>query len=89
MHRVQGGEASVPEWQGMPPALFFSVRVLHDVFGAYYSHPTAWNEIGYGGPASPRGYLRLGINRRDSWEAEERPNEVLRAAAAQRELAAK
>ncbi|GFG68542.1 gluconate 2-dehydrogenase subunit 3 family protein [Mycolicibacter senuensis] len=27
---------------------------------AFYSHPWAWNEIGFGGPAYPRGYLRLG-----------------------------
>ena len=27
---------------------------------AFYSHPWAWNEIGYGGPAYPQGYMRLG-----------------------------
>ncbi|MGH2865435.1 MAG: gluconate 2-dehydrogenase subunit 3 family protein [Solirubrobacteraceae bacterium] len=27
---------------------------------AFYSHPWAWNEIGFGGPAYPRGYMRLG-----------------------------
>ena len=26
---------------------------------AFYSHPWAWNEIGFGGPAYPRGYMRL------------------------------
>ncbi len=41
-----------------------------DICGAYYSHPFAWNEIGFGGPASPRGYVRMDFNRRDPWEAE-------------------
>ena len=35
----------------------------------YYSHPKAWNEIGFGGPASPRGYVRLDGDRPDPWEA--------------------
>lgn len=26
----------------------------------FYSHPWAWNEIGFGGPAYPRGFMRLG-----------------------------
>ena len=30
------------------------------VLAAFYSHPWAWNEIGFGGPAYPRGYMRLG-----------------------------
>ncbi len=39
---------------------FLTAHVIHDVVGAYYAHPTAWNEIGWGGPACPRGYVRLG-----------------------------
>jgi hypothetical protein len=27
---------------------------------AFYAHPWAWNEIGFGGPAYPRGFMRLG-----------------------------
>jgi len=30
------------------------------ILSAFYSHPWAWNEIGFGGPAYPRGYMRLG-----------------------------
>jgi hypothetical protein len=37
----------------------------------YYAHPQAWDEIGFGGPASPRGYVRMGFNRYDPWEAVE------------------
>ena len=35
---------------------------------AFYSHPWAWNEIGFGGPAYPRGYKNLGLDRREPWE---------------------
>jgi gluconate 2-dehydrogenase subunit 3-like protein len=38
---------------------------------AYYSHPHAWNEIGFGGPAYPRGYKNLGLDRREPWEVED------------------
>jgi hypothetical protein len=55
----------------MPAAVFFHNRLLHDVVAAYYAHPIAWNEIGFGGPASPRGYVRLNYDRRDPWEASE------------------
>ena len=64
----------------MPSKLFFDKRVVHDIAGAYYGHPTAWNEIGFGGPASPRGYVRLDANRRDPWEAAEgKPGEETKA----------
>ncbi len=53
----------------MPPAEFFRLSVLRDIVGAYYSHPTAWSELGFGGPASPRGYVRMDFDRRDPWEA--------------------
>ena len=45
--------------------------MLHDIVSAYYAHPTAWSEIGFGGPASPRGYVRMDFDRRDPWEAAE------------------
>jgi Gluconate 2-dehydrogenase subunit 3 len=35
---------------------------------AFYSHPWAWNEIGFPGPAYPRGYLNLGAGSRERWE---------------------
>jgi hypothetical protein len=60
-------------WSGMPPAQFFRQRLLHDIVLAYWSHPTTWNEIGWGGPASPRGYVRMGYDERDPWEAAEAP----------------
>jgi hypothetical protein len=43
--------------------------VMRGVLSAFYSHPWAWNEIGFGGPAYPRGYARLGPGQREHWEA--------------------
>jgi hypothetical protein len=58
-------------WGNLPAGGFFRHHLLKEVVGIYYSHPVAWSEIGYGGPASPRGYARLGPDERDPWEAEE------------------
>ena len=69
--KMEKGELAAAAWGDMPCRLFFSARVVHDIVAAYYAHPTSWNEIGFGGPASPRGYVRLGIDRRDPWEAAE------------------
>jgi hypothetical protein len=35
---------------------------------AFYSHPAAWNEIGFAGPAYPRGYKNTGVDRREPFE---------------------
>ena len=67
----QRGELNDPVWGDMPPAEFFNKRLLHDIVAGYYAHPTGWSEIGYGGPASPRGYVRMDYDRRDPWEAAE------------------
>ncbi|MDR5780675.1 gluconate 2-dehydrogenase subunit 3 family protein [Caballeronia sp. LZ065] len=77
---MQHGTLHSDAWRGMPPALFFAMRVLHDICGAYYSHPRAWSEIGFGGPANPRGYVRMVFDRRDPWEAvEAKPGTEARA----------
>ena len=67
----QRGELKDPAWGDMPPSEFFTKRLLHDLVGNYYALPAAWSEIGFGGPASPRGYVRMNFDRRDSWEASE------------------
>jgi hypothetical protein len=66
---MQRGELTGPAWQGLEARHFFAKRILSDVPGLYYGHPTAWSEMGFGGPASPRGYVRMEVNRRDPWEA--------------------
>ncbi len=69
--QMQKGSLDNPAWDGMPCTVFFSERMAHDIVAAYYAHPTAWNEIGFGGPASPRGYVRMSFDKRDPWEAAE------------------
>jgi Gluconate 2-dehydrogenase subunit 3 len=46
-------------WNELPVPRAWSV-VMRAVLAAFYSHPWAWNEIGFGGPAYPRGFMRLG-----------------------------
>ncbi len=69
--RMAAGELHGAAWGDMPCALFFVERVMAEIPRAYYAHPAAWNEIGFGGPASPRGYVRLDFDKRDPWEAAE------------------
>jgi hypothetical protein len=57
-------------WAELPAKKAFSV-LMRAVLSEFYSHPWAWNEIGFGGPAYPRGYARLGVGLRESWEGEE------------------
>jgi hypothetical protein len=57
-------------WDELDPKHAWGV-VMRSVLAAFYSHPWAWNEIGFGGPAYPRGYARLGIGLSEVWEGEE------------------
>ena len=54
-------------WDELPPKKAWSV-VTRAILSAFYSHPWAWNEIGFGGPAYPRGYARFGAGQREEWE---------------------
>ena len=71
LRRAQSGALASEAWDGMPCKAFFEHRLIPDITHAYYATPTAWNEIGFGGPASPRGYVRMALNRRDPWESVE------------------
>lgn len=80
LRRTERGDLQAEALQGMPPKSFFEHRIIPDITSAYYAHPTAWSEIGFGGPAGPRGYVRLALDRRDPWEAAEvRPGQEARA----------
>jgi hypothetical protein len=60
-------------WHGMPPAAVWSLWTRY-AMTAFYAHPSAWDEIGFPGPAYPRGYKNLGIGRREPFEvADARP----------------
>lgn len=47
----------------------FFKQLVNMVVEAYYSHPIVWSDIGYGGPAYPRGYVRVEKGLLDPWEA--------------------
>ncbi len=53
------GELSGGAWDDLDVSRAWSV-CMRGILAAFYSHPWAWNEIGYGGPAYPQGYMRLG-----------------------------
>jgi Gluconate 2-dehydrogenase subunit 3 len=57
-------------WDRLDPGRAWSV-VMRSILAAFYSHPWAWNEIGFGGPAYPRGYARLGVGLSEAWEGAE------------------
>jgi hypothetical protein len=58
-------------WHGLPAKRVFDLWIRY-ACTAFYAHPFAWNEIGFGGPAYPRGYENLGIDKRERWERPER-----------------
>jgi hypothetical protein len=57
-------------WRRMPVKRFWML-LLSDCVDAYYSHPYAWDEIGFGGPAYPRAYMRLENGEPETWEVDE------------------
>jgi hypothetical protein len=72
-HRFSKGELHGGAWAILNVARAFSL-VMRYVCEAYYAHPWAWNEIGFPGPAYPRGYSRFGSphlrnGETETWEA--------------------
>lgn len=53
------GSLSGGVWDSLNVERGWSV-CMRMILAAFYSHPWAWNEIGFGGPAYPRGFMRLG-----------------------------
>ncbi len=54
-------------WHGMVAAHVWSLWTRY-ACTAFYAHPWAWNEIGFDGPAYPRGYKHLGVDKLESFE---------------------
>lgn len=54
-------------WHGMPAKHVWDLWTRYATT-AFYAHPWAWDEIGFAGPAYPRGYKNLGIGRREPFE---------------------
>jgi len=59
-------------WARMNIRRFWEL-LISDCCSAYYAHPWAWDEIGFGGPAYPRGYMRLERGEPEPWEVKEQP----------------
>jgi hypothetical protein len=54
-------------WHGLPASHVWSLWTRY-ACTAFYSHPLAWNEIGFPGPAYPRGYKNPGIDALEPFE---------------------
>ena len=54
-------------WHGLPAAHVWSLWTRY-ACTAFYSHPAAWAEIGFPGPAYPRGYKNAGVGRLEPFE---------------------
>lgn len=68
---IEGVRLCKGNWHGLPAARLFSLWMRY-ACSAFYSHPWTWNEIGFGGPAYPRGYKYLALGAREPWEVQER-----------------
>jgi len=73
VHRFSKAQLHGGIWDTVNVAQAFKV-VMRYVAQAFYAHPWAWNEIGFGGPAYPRGYGAFGsprLGEQEHWEPRE------------------
>ncbi len=54
-------------WHGLPAAHVWSLWTRY-ACTAFYAHPFAWAEIGFPGPAYPRGYKNTGVGKLEPFE---------------------
>ncbi|SFC64629.1 Gluconate 2-dehydrogenase subunit 3 [Nocardioides terrae] len=54
-------------WHGLCARHVWSLWTRY-VCTAFYSHPSAWDEMGFPGPAYPRGYKNTGVDAREPFE---------------------
>lgn len=66
IEKVRGSD----KWHGLYAPHVWSLWSRY-ACAAFYAHPWAWNEIGFGGPAYPRGYKVMRPGWREPWEAAE------------------
>jgi len=63
------------DWHGMSASRVWSLWTRY-ACSAFYSHPSAWNEIGFSGPAYLRGYKNIGIDTLEAGEVRDaRPSD--------------
>lgn len=68
---VDGGHPPGDSWKELPAQRWWRYIALRQIAGVYYAHPFAWDEIGFGGPAYPRGYAALNHGAPEPWEPRE------------------
>lgn len=75
LQAIRTGDPPGSIWQELPARRWWVHVVLRQICGAYYAHPYAWDAIGFGGPAYPRGYSALNFGAPEPWEPREAPAE--------------
>jgi hypothetical protein len=73
LRAIRAGDPPGDTWRMLPARRWWIVTAVRQIAGAYYAHPYAWDEIGFGGPAYPRGYAALNHGAPEPWEAHEAP----------------
>jgi len=71
VQRIQDLADDGKAWHGFVATHVWSLWTRY-ACAAFYAHPWAWNEIGFGGPAYPRGYKNLGGV--EPWEVRDHVN---------------
>jgi hypothetical protein len=71
LEEIRRGTPAGDVWQRLPAKRWWEFTAVRQIAGVYYSHPYAWEEIGFGGPAYPRGYFSLNHGDREPWEVDE------------------
>ncbi|MGH7626652.1 MAG: gluconate 2-dehydrogenase subunit 3 family protein [Gemmatimonadaceae bacterium] len=72
LRAIRDGDPPGSVWRYLPAARWWIHVAVQQITGTYYAHPYAWDEIGFGGPAYPRGYAALNHGAPEPWEARER-----------------
>jgi hypothetical protein len=62
---VQDGSGE--DWHGLPAKHVWSLWTRY-ACTALYAHPDAWAEMGFPGPAYPRGYKNIGVDKLEPYE---------------------
>jgi hypothetical protein len=60
-------DLSGEDWHGLPAKHVWSLWTRY-ACTALYAHPDAWAEIGFPGPAYPRGYKNIGVDKLEPYE---------------------
>ena len=60
-------DLAAKDWHGLNAAHVWSLWTRY-ACTAFYAHPSAWNEIGFPGPAYPRGYKNPSVDAREPFE---------------------